>query len=138
MIAHDGHPFTGRVVHVRVKKLGITRDGYVIGRVIRTIDVGRPDPIACTYHGPAIVNDPPWEGTRLRLSSVQTQAQLQKKVVTHLTRFGATTAKEIAAAIHESWARVGDHLSGREGAVYCRVGREGTAMTWGLVGVDSK
>ena len=38
--------------------------------------------------------------------------------------------QEIAAAIGESYMRVGNHLSGRVGAVYCRVGRKGMAMTW--------
>lgn len=41
----DYDAFHGRVVAKYVKKLGITEDGYVIGRVTRVIDLGRREPI---------------------------------------------------------------------------------------------
>jgi len=57
----DYDAFRGRVVAKYVTKLGITDDGYVIGRVTRVIDIGRADPIVPCDPELAIADEEPWE-----------------------------------------------------------------------------
>ena len=122
----DDWPFTGRVVHEVVRPLGITQDGWVIGHVIRYIDVGRPDGVAPM---PPRTPHEPWK----RNSAATTQARMQQKITGYLRRQGIATTQQIADATGESYTLVVDHLRRGTGRLYARAGKAKGAKLWQLI-----
>jgi hypothetical protein len=141
----DYSAFTGRVVakHV-IEKLGITRDGYVIGRVRNYIDIGRPSPVR-PVDVDAQLADEPWERPASRTEearaefsrqSEQRHAAIEKCLVTHMTEHGPSTISELMRVAGYAQETIRLHLEERSGTVYQK--HDTYPMVWGLIGQENR
>lgn len=141
----DYAAFSGRVVQKYVQKLGVTQDGYVIGRVTRVIDIGRPDkvepidlveamePIEFEYQ-------PNTEAANKvnKRRNDERWAIMQMDTIQYLRQYGPSHMSAMASDLEYAKTTLDEFVRQREGRIFCRVGNVGRAVLWGLVGVHDK
>lgn len=135
----DYDALRGRVVAKRVTKLGITQDGYVIGRVTRLIDIGRGDPVAPCDPDATIADEGTDEdGNPRRRMGMQAKTESALAQVRELLQDKPLNTRELATALGMTMSRVKALLLNhpedfvilgkvREGHIYALKGHEYTS-----------
>lgn len=140
--------FSGRVVKTYVKPLGVTLDGYVIGRVTRVIDVGRADTVkpfdVVDALEPVLVEhlQPKYNmGDAQRVQAelrAKRRAELQERVTAYLLQYGPSHVPVMCADLDIPKSTLKRFVRELENSVLCRVGNSGQSILWGLIGVHDK